>query len=145
MAPVSPIALRGKACAQHFDQLCTLFEDERRQLSFGISHLQACDCYGQFKIWAGNIGALQTIQIPSSLDYRLREAPKVSQQVVSLLEDLEEALEDGAHSFPLRALTVITSLTATPSMRNRFRSERKPSQLSGTIRCRHTLPWCGNL
>jgi HPt (histidine-containing phosphotransfer) domain-containing protein len=93
------IALEGKACARHLDQICALFEDEERQLTYGITHLQVCDSYGQFKIWAGNIGALQTVQSASSLDYRLREVPKVAKQVVSLLEDLYEALEDGTHSF----------------------------------------------
>ncbi|KAH8749410.1 hypothetical protein F5882DRAFT_488661, partial [Hyaloscypha sp. PMI_1271] len=55
---------------------------------------QVGDSYGQFKIWAGNIGALQPIQSASSLDYRLREVPKVSKQVVTLLQDLDESLED---------------------------------------------------
>jgi len=95
----SPVASRGKACIRHFDQLCALFEDEERQFIYDISHLQICDSYGQFKIWAGNIGALQTIQSASSLDYRLREVPKVSKQVVTLLEDLDEALFDGMHLF----------------------------------------------
>jgi hypothetical protein len=94
----SPIASQGKACAQHFHQLCTLLEDAERQAMYGISHLQVSECSGQFRIWAGNIGALQTIQSASSLDYRLREVPKVSKQVLSLLEDLEEALADGTRS-----------------------------------------------
>ncbi|PMD16118.1 hypothetical protein NA56DRAFT_649723 [Hyaloscypha hepaticicola] len=90
----SPIAFHGKACSQHFYQLCALLEDAEGQAIYGISHLQVSECSGQFRIWAGNIGALQTIQSASSLDYRLREVPKVSKQVVSLLEDLEEALAD---------------------------------------------------
>ena len=94
----SPIAAKGKACAQQFHQLCTLLEDPERQAIYSISHLQASECSGQFRIWAGNIGALQTIQSASSLDYRLREVPKVSKQVLSLLEDLEEALADGTRS-----------------------------------------------
>src|SRR6266480_863288 len=96
---VSHIASHGKACVRHFDQLCTLFEDQERQAEFDISHLQVCDAYGQFKIWAGNIGALQSIQSASSLDYRLREVPKVSKQVGALLEDLDEALEDSMQNF----------------------------------------------
>jgi hypothetical protein len=103
MAPqvtnVSPIASQGKACMRHFDQLCALFEDQERQIEFDISHLQVCDAYGQFKIWAGNIGAFQSAQSASSLDYRLREVPKVSKQVVALLGDLDEALENSTHIF----------------------------------------------
>jgi len=95
----SPIASQAKACAQHFHQLCAILECAEGQSIHDISHLQASECNGQFKIWAGNIGALQTMQSASSLDHRLREVPKVSMQVVSLLQDLEEALVDGMARF----------------------------------------------
>ncbi|CAG8954756.1 hypothetical protein HYFRA_00004681 [Hymenoscyphus fraxineus] len=90
----SAVASQSKACVRHFDELCALFEDEERQFTYDISYSQVCDSYAQFKIWAGNIGALQTIPSASSLDYRLREVPKVSGQVISVLEDLEEVLQD---------------------------------------------------
>lgn len=48
---------------------------------------------GRFKIWAGNIGALQ--KGPSSLDYRLREASHVQQPIVRFLRDLEFSLKEG--------------------------------------------------
>ncbi len=99
----SPIAFHGKACSQHCYQLCALLEDAEGQAIYGISHLQVSECSGQFRIWAGNIAALQTVQSASSLDYRLREVPKVSKQVVALLEDLEEALADGTR--PLNLLS----------------------------------------
>src|SRR6266542_2624498 len=99
LASSTGIAVQAKACIRRFDQLCTFFEDEERQFVYEISHLQVCDCYGKFKIWAGNIGALQAISSASSLEYRLRNVPKVSKQVISLLEDLDEALEGGMHSF----------------------------------------------
>jgi len=98
-SPATPsIASQGNTCVQYFDQLCTLLKYSERQAIYGISHLQVSECSGQFRIWAGNIGALQTIQSASSLDYRLREVPKVSNQVLSLLSDLEEALADGTRS-----------------------------------------------
>ncbi|KAE8440784.1 hypothetical protein EG329_006584 [Mollisiaceae sp. DMI_Dod_QoI] len=90
----SPVATHGQVCDRHFDELCALFDDEEREFIYEISRLQVSDSYGQFKVWAGNIGALQSIQSASSLDYRLREVPKVSKQVVALLQDLDEALED---------------------------------------------------
>ncbi|KAH8805202.1 hypothetical protein F5884DRAFT_885273 [Xylogone sp. PMI_703] len=118
----SPIALWGRACDSHFDQLCALFEDKERQFIYDISHLQICDSYSQFKIWAGNIGALQTIQSASSLDYRLREAPKVSKQVVALLEDLDETLEDGIHSiqFCYLMIVIVNSVLTALSFRHRL-------------------------
>ncbi len=93
----SPVATHGQACARHFDELCALFDGEEPQFIYEISQLQVSDSYGQFKVWAGNIGDLQSIQSASSLDYRLREVPKVSKQIVALLRDLDEALEDGMH------------------------------------------------
>src|SRR5438034_5679639 len=90
----SPIASQGRECIHQFERLCALFENQEQQAKFDINHTQICDGYGQFKIWAGNIGALQYIQSASSLDYRLREVPKISKQIVTLLEDLNETLED---------------------------------------------------
>jgi hypothetical protein len=93
--PASPIASLGKGCARHFEQLCALFEDEERQFIYDISHLQVYDSFGQFKIWAGNIGALQPFHSASSLDYRLREVPKVSKQVVTIaLSEMNGSLKE---------------------------------------------------
>ena len=52
---------------------------------------------GRFKMWAGNAGAHQKRKM--SLDYRLREAPHLYGQIVSLLEDLESALNEGNYFF----------------------------------------------
>lgn len=46
----------------------------------------------RFKMWVGNLGAHQSGR--SSLDYRLREAPHLHDQVIYLLKDLRESLED---------------------------------------------------
>ena len=51
------------------------------------------DELGRFKIWAGNIGALQGGR--SSLDYRLGDAPHISNLVVQILRDLEDSLKQG--------------------------------------------------
>ena len=95
---VSPIAPHAQACEGYFRQLCALLENKERQAEFDISYLQVCDGYAQFKVWAGNIGAFQNVQSTSSLDYRLRDVPKISNQTVAFLEDLEETLEESMHS-----------------------------------------------
>ena len=51
------------------------------------------DQLARFKIWAGNIGAHRKGR--SSLDYRLREASHIRDQVVRLLGDLLDAFQDG--------------------------------------------------
>jgi len=91
----SLIASQCRLCVSYFDQLSSLLKAQERQSLFGISHTAVCDELGRFRIWAGNIGALQTIKLQSSLDYRLREAPKILRQIVQLLEDLSESLQDG--------------------------------------------------
>lgn len=51
------------------------------------------ELFGRFKMWAGNCGAHRTGR--ASLDYRLREALHLHQQVVHLLNCLERALVEG--------------------------------------------------
>lgn len=66
----------------------------------GISEAEAVDIHGRFRIWAGNVGAFQNSDIKSSLDYRLRDAPKIATQIIELLDELAESLDDGM-SFPV--------------------------------------------
>lgn len=47
----------------------------------------------RFKMWSGNCGAHRIGR--ASLDHRLREAPEIHQQVLTLLQDLENALHEG--------------------------------------------------
>ncbi|KAK7190075.1 hypothetical protein DPSP01_006371 [Paraphaeosphaeria sporulosa] len=48
------------------------------------------DELGRFRVWSGNLGVLQKGH--SSLDYRLRDAPLLSNEVLKLLNELEENL-----------------------------------------------------
>lgn len=51
------------------------------------------DELGRFRVWCGNIGALQKGH--SSLDYRLRDSPLLSSNAIKLLQELEENLTSG--------------------------------------------------
>lgn len=53
--------------------------------------LQTENDFTRFKMWVGNQAALQSG--PPSLDYRLREATHLQQQVIYLLEDICESLQ----------------------------------------------------
>lgn len=55
---------------------------------------QVEDQAGRFKIWAGNLGAFQRLPSTASLDYRLKDSPKVAAQVQELLQDLHNLLKD---------------------------------------------------
>ena len=50
------------------------------------------DELGRFQVWAANIGAHQTGQ--SSLDFRLRDASHIQQQIIHLLNDLDELISE---------------------------------------------------
>ena len=52
---------------------------------------------GRFRIWCGNMGALQ--QSFASLDYRLREAPVMLSSVCRLLQQLRSNLAESKRSF----------------------------------------------
>lgn len=51
------------------------------------------DELSRFKVWSSNIGAHRMGK--SSLDYRLRDASNIHDQVIRLLRDLLESLNDG--------------------------------------------------
>ena len=92
----SPIASRTRLCWAKLEALCEKLPRPELTGNNVANVFDASDQRDRFKIWAGNMGALQDIQFPTSLDYRLREAPRVVALITELLGDLEEALEEGA-------------------------------------------------
>lgn len=92
MSPSGHLLIAPKAheCVRRFNELCSSLPEAER-----IARPALVDQLGRLKIWAGNIGAFQELPLPSSLDYRLREAPKIVNQVIELLNDLSETLQEG--------------------------------------------------
>ena len=84
------IAPKVHECVRRFNALCGLLPETDRTARPAL-----VDQLGRLKIWAGNIGAFQELPLPSSLDYRLREAPKIVNQVIEFLNDLNETLQEG--------------------------------------------------
>lgn len=79
------------ACLSSFNE----FVDEIRKLQKANVGLVAGpweDELGRLRVWAANIGAHKTGQ--SSLDFRLRDASHVSQQIIKLLQGLLQRLQD---------------------------------------------------
>ena len=89
----SPIYSKSVRCSLLFQRLSKLLDDDLSLHT--ISSTSCLDEFSRFRIWANNIGALLSPSQRNSLEYRLRNAPRVSDQVVDILEDLEEALGDG--------------------------------------------------
>ncbi|KAJ5629739.1 Zinc finger C2H2 [Penicillium herquei] len=83
---ISPIVVR---CLRSLNQLVT--EDLS---SFDSEVPQALwkDELGRLRVWAANIGAHQTGQ--SSLDYRLRDASHIKNQIIRILQRLQRLTED---------------------------------------------------
>jgi hypothetical protein len=88
------IALRGWACVKGFDQLILIFKDSNGEKNSGMNPSAVTDEFSRFKLWAGNIGALHKAERTTSLEYRLRNAPRVQDYIRRLLDDLATALKD---------------------------------------------------
>lgn len=90
---MSAIASRAKRSLLNLERLVGVLEQPGYE-SIGISASEAVDILGRFKIWAANIGAFQDINIKSSLEFRVRDAPKIASQITELLDELTESLDD---------------------------------------------------
>src|SRR5271155_3095813 len=85
----------GILCLTNFARVYALLEGPCSPFSMLISPADVRDEIGRFKIWAANIGALQPKEIKTSLEYRLREAPRTRQYVSEFLQDLHQSLSQG--------------------------------------------------
>ena len=93
IAMASTVAHWHGVCIQSFDKLSRALRsaDPHREQQMPLSSV--FDEYGRFNVWAGNIGAGAAGRV--SMDYRLREASHIKEQVIKLLQYLSETLEDG--------------------------------------------------
>lgn len=112
----SSIADRSIECRQSFHQLCNLL-NKSDVWSEQISLPAVQDEFGRFRVWAGNVGAHRSGRV--SLDYRLREAEKMRQQVTNLLNDLESNLREGGSSVTTHLVycKCLTSISARDLVR----------------------------
>ena len=91
-----PIARQCDVCIEGFQRLNEL-SDQNGGIIMGIASSNIADELSRFQIWVGNLGAKQPMSLKSSLEHRVRDAPKLKRQIVELLGDLEEVLADGIH------------------------------------------------
>jgi hypothetical protein len=87
------------------------------------------DEFGRLRVWSGNLGALQKGH--SSLDYRLRDSPLLSSNVLKLLHELEQNLLEGRFLLPPsdRNLTgeQLRSSLALDCLTNSSRNQNTPT------------------
>jgi hypothetical protein len=128
---VGLIAERTKNCRSCFSQLSSLLSDNKKRELPGISKEQIDDEQDRFMIWAGNAGATQGVLSSSSLDHRLREAPRLSLQFAELLDDLRDALESGLFLIMSRGFGVVSSHISLQHRRSHLVRERIKRQGQG--------------
>ncbi|KAI5785804.1 hypothetical protein EDC01DRAFT_661502 [Geopyxis carbonaria] len=88
---ICPIYL---SCIRSFETLCKTIRDPGTEnnliLQLPISAVE--DEIGRLRVWAENLGAHRSGRM--SLDYRLREASSVKQEVLDLLEELHSSINN---------------------------------------------------
>lgn len=87
---MSALRLGAAVNVRGFQSLVNSLGD-RKDTVIDVEALQ--DEFGRFRVWSGNLGVLQKGH--SSLDYRLRDAPLLSNEVSKLLKELEANLHAG--------------------------------------------------
>ena len=89
------IRIRAALCLDSFKKICQRLESierlEDKEHCLHVSDESLVDVFDRFKIWAGNIGALQGGR--ASLDYRLGHSD-VKTEVLRLLKHLLASLTE---------------------------------------------------
>ena len=94
---MSAIRLGTAGCVHAFQTLLTVIAADQSSLKNQIDKEALGDELGRFRVWSGNLGALQKGH--SSLDYRLRDSPLLSSNVLKLLAELKGNLTEGRASY----------------------------------------------
>jgi len=98
----SAISLISRACLEKFERLHDILQslpsEEAGDIELDVHNAKLVieDALARFKAWGTNIAAFRDGNLRISLDFRLREAPRVKGRALRILRDLEEYLDDGA-------------------------------------------------
>jgi hypothetical protein len=109
MDPSTTIYSHSLAIMRLFRNLQTLCQDimegdwKTMQLSCEVVGNWLQEPYLHLKAWATSIAALHPPHLKSSLDFRLREAVQIREQVLKLLRTLHESLMQGQSSNPIQS------------------------------------------
>lgn len=83
----------AKDCKQKLETLNESIKNQHNESDEASIH----NILGRFKVWGSNLGAFANATSKSSIDYRLRKAPKMTGLVHSSLMRLYEAAEHGTY------------------------------------------------
>ena len=113
-------------CLKSFNHVQNLVKQPDYKYEEDVCSASWTDELGRLRVWASNIGAHQTGQ--SSLEFRLRDASHISQQIVKLLKDLDGILsdvKDEISSDPVEA----SKVTSLPDDEENWPGDDPPSEL----------------
>lgn len=91
---MSSIRLATAANVLAFQNLTTALNTSESRWTHLIENDGLQDEIGRFRVWSGNLGALQKGH--SSLDYRLRDSPLLSTNTLKFLKELEENINEAS-------------------------------------------------
>jgi hypothetical protein len=89
---MATIRLGTAAAVRSFQNLSAALVNPEAKFTNLINGEALEDEIGRFRVWSGNLGALQKGH--SSLDYRLRDSPLLSSNALKLLKELEENISE---------------------------------------------------
>lgn len=97
-----PIAINTEArtCLSNLEKICrslrVLTPDEAITAGFErhVALLNFQDALAKFRAWGVNVAAFRGESHPTSLHFRLRDAPDIRSRVCQVLEELQEYLHD---------------------------------------------------
>ena len=93
------IAPHALACLHLLGELAILIQDPQCRLRDQFQSSDIQDALGRYQVWGGNLGAfISGAKSRRSLQYRLREASQIRDQVIKLLVRLSSSLERGKYS-----------------------------------------------
>jgi len=90
----SSIAQVTRRTRQKFVEILQLLDSAKLDTIGAASKTDLVDTFDRFQLWAGNIGAAIDGQKKISLEWRLRDALEIKEQIIELQYDLVEGLDD---------------------------------------------------
>jgi hypothetical protein len=96
-----PLAAATRAIRDAFPRLIDAFTTKSASDAASNPHTTLIDAHERFQLWLGSVGAAVDRQKRISLEWRLRDAPEIKEEIMSLLNDLMEGIEDCMHTLKL--------------------------------------------
>jgi len=102
---LNSISSLSQDCLKRFEEICGILQDLDQETAIRNGYdrnpvlLALQDARARFKAWGTSIAGFRKPHLPTSLDFRLREAPEIRTRLLQVLEYLQEYLNDGLTRF----------------------------------------------